>query len=255
MFEKLKLKLAARRVEKSKAKAKKAEEFGSVKHSQFWITTKKIVSWPFRALKSAGKKFWHWVRFIDLIGMVNLTLLVTIIVLFSVLISEFMGCRNKDQEYVLVASDEVPVTVTTQNITVDKNGSVQLKTSQQITRKSIQTITLPLIKKSKCCGEKIRLVKAAKKEYNLYGDVIVDSIKPNNKLACGVRIQGNLYLQNMRQYTLPCNIEIDGNLFLRDVEMLKFCGDFTITGNIYVSRNSSFGPIPKTARLGGQIIF
>jgi len=248
MFKKLKLKLASRRVEKSTDEAAKAKKSGN--ESKFWTVVKNIVSWPFRAIKNLGKKIWHWLRFIDLIGMVNLTLLVTIIVLFSVLISEFLGCR--DDKYVLVASDDAPVTVSTSNITIDKNGSVQLTTSQKVERK---TITLPL-KKSGCCKfDKIKLVKAGKKEYNLYGDIIIDGIKAKEKLSCGVSINGNLYLQNMRKYTLPCDIHIEGNLFLRNVELLKFCGDFTITGDIYVSRNSSFGPIPKTARLGGQIIF
>lgn len=249
MFKKLKLKLASRRVEKSTDEAAKTKKHN--KKSKFWTKVENIVSWPFRAIKKLGKKIWHWLRFIDLIGMVNLTLLVTIIVLFSVLISEFIGCRS-DEKYVLVASDETPVTVTTSNITVDKNGSVQLTTSQKVER---NTITLPL-KKSGCCKfDKIKLVKADKKEYNMYGDIIIDGIKTKEKLSCGVSINGNLYLQNMRKYTLPCDTHIEGNLFLRNVELLKFCGDFTITGDIYVSRNSSFGPIPKTARLGGQIIF
>ena len=58
----------------------------------------------------------------------------------------------------------------------------------------------------------------------------------------------------MQKYTLPCNINIEGNLFLRDMGMLQFCGAFTVKGNIYVSPRSSFGPLPKTARLGGQVI-
>ena len=67
-------------------------------------------------------------------------------------------------------------------------------------------------------------------------------------------VNGNLYLQDMHKYTLPCNIRVNGNVFLRDLGLLQFCGDFTITGNIYVSPRSSFGPIPRTARLGGRVI-
>jgi hypothetical protein len=36
--------------------------------------------------------------------------------------------------------------------------------------------------------------------------------------------------------------------------LLQFCGDFVVTGNIYVSPRSSFGPIPKTARIGGYVV-
>ena len=43
-------------------------------------------------------------------------------------------------------------------------------------------------------------------------------------------------------------------MFVRDVNKLQFCGDFEITGNIYVTPTSSFGPIPRSARLGGQVI-
>ncbi|HOY47332.1 MAG TPA: hypothetical protein PLZ05_01875 [Alphaproteobacteria bacterium] len=253
MFKKLKLKLAARKVEKRKESSTKEPKTG--KTSAFWSKVKSIVSWPFRALKSVGNKIWHWLRFIDVIGMINLTLLVGIIVLFSILISNILNCGN-DKDYVLVASEDVPVTITTTEVTTNKSNPMILRRTQTVKTRTVRaTITLPLKKASCCKAENIHLVKAAKKEYNLYGDVIVDGTKPSEKLKCGTSIKGNLYLQNMRKYTLPCGLHIEGNLLLRNVEMLQFCGDFTITGNIYVSRNSSFGPIPKTARLGGQIIF
>jgi hypothetical protein len=165
-----------------------------------------------------------------------------------------LGCRNK--EFVLVASDEAPMTITTTDITVDKTNPAILRKTERIQRKIVRTtITLPLKRVSCRNSDKIKLVKSAKKEYNMYGDIIIDGIKPSDKLSSGIKINGKVYLQNMRKYTLPCDIHIEGDLLLRNVEMLKFCGDFTITGNIYISRNSSFGPIPKTAKLGGQIIF
>ena len=58
----------------------------------------------------------------------------------------------------------------------------------------------------------------------------------------------------MRKYVLPCGIRIEGDLFLRDMGLLQFAGEFTVTGNIYVTPTSSFGPIPGTARIGGQVI-
>ena len=88
----------------------------------------------------------------------------------------------------------------------------------------------------------------------IYGDIIIESREEAIVLKNGAHIRGNLYLQNMYKYVLPCDIKIEGNLFLRDLNMLHFCGRFTITGNIYVTPNSSFGPIPRDAYLGGQII-
>ncbi|MBN1325187.1 MAG: hypothetical protein JW974_03130 [Alphaproteobacteria bacterium] len=254
MFKKLKLKLASRRVEKSKDAATKAKKKNKNDISKFWTKFWNIVSWPIRATKTMCNKIWHWLRLIDLIGMINLTLLITIIVLFSVLIMNILGYRNK--EFVLVASDEAPMTITTTDITVDKTNPAILRKTERIQRKIVRTtITLPLKRVSCRNSDKIKLVKSAKKEYNMYGDIIIDGIKPSDKLSSGIKINGKVYLQNMRKYTLPCDIHIEGDLLLRNVEMLKFCGDFTITGNIYISRNSSFGPIPKTAKLGGQIIF
>ena len=87
-------------------------------------------------------------------------------------------------------------------------------------------------------------------------NVIIDGNRARNIAlpAMGV-VNGNLILQNLRGYTLPCGIRINGDLLLRNVGQLKFCGCFEVTGNIYVSSNSSFGPIPRNARLGGQVIF
>ena len=58
----------------------------------------------------------------------------------------------------------------------------------------------------------------------------------------------------MRKYTLPCDAKIRGNLFIRNVDKLSFCGQFSVKGNIYVSKQSSFGPIPRNANIGGQVI-
>ena len=87
------------------------------------------------------------------------------------------------------------------------------------------------------------------------GDVIVGGGTDGYRITTGANVRGNLFLQNMRYYTLPCDVRVDGDLYLRNVNMLRFCGPFIVTGNIYVSRNSSFGPIPRNARLGGQVIF
>jgi hypothetical protein len=89
----------------------------------------------------------------------------------------------------------------------------------------------------------------------IVGNVIIDGKNLNTRMREMTTINGNLYLQNLQTYTLPCGTKINGNLYLRNVKMLKFCGCFKVAGDIYVSRESSFGPIPKNAILGGQVIF
>ena len=91
-------------------------------------------------------------------------------------------------------------------------------------------------------------------QQNLSGDVIVDLMPSSPVLSNGVKIDGNLFVQNMRKYTLPCGAKINGHLFIRNVDKLSFCGEFTVNGNIYVNRQSSFGPLPSGARVRGQII-
>ena len=130
-----------------------------------------------------------------------------------------------------------------------------------------RTETLPIAretKTNKMVSEPIRVTTAepnpvterqiAKKGDKMYGDIIIDNRGDAKLLNNGTEINGNLYLQNMRKYVLPCDIKISGNMFIRDVSMLQFCGNFEIKGNIYVSPRSSFGPIPSSARLGGQVI-
>jgi len=93
----------------------------------------------------------------------------------------------------------------------------------------------------------------------IQGTVMVDGRGQRVVLQPMTEISGDLILQNMRTFTLPCGTRVGGHLILRNVDQLKFCNQdghsFTVRGNIYVSRNSSFGPLPRTARLGGQVIF
>ena len=53
----------------------------------FW---KKLAKFP----GNVCRKLWNWLKEINVVGMVNLTLLVAIIVLFSCLISNFMCCKQ-----------------------------------------------------------------------------------------------------------------------------------------------------------------
>ncbi len=207
---------------------------------------------PFRYIWRGLTRLWAWIRGIDVIGMINCTLLVAIIVLFSMLIIDIIKANKKP---VLIVAEPVPVVATTQP-----------KIAQPAEK--IEYPTLPIkrdVKTNKYVAEPINIVRAQKcttieikqmprVRNTMYGDIIIDNRCTGKMLKSGDTIQGNLYLQNMRKYTLPCDIRIEGNLFLRDLGMLQFCGEFTVTGNIYVSPRSSFGPLPRTARIGGQVI-
>ena len=247
MFKQLKLRLASRRIEKNKTE----NTDNAAKKPGFWAIAGAVASWPFRMIGRGLNAFWQWVRCIDMIGLTNSTLLVAIIVLFSMLIIDVYNCSKKT--VVLVPTESKPeVVAQVPEATVKPKKSVKAKPAK-IVRK---TITLPIKKTAvtpKPGADNIEIVEH--KAPIMHGDIIIDGEFPGAKVSQATKINGNLYLQNMRKYTLPCGLRIDGDLFLRNVAMLQFCGDFVVTGDIYVTRNSSFGPIPRTARVGGQIIF
>lgn len=235
------------------------------KRKSFWARVWNIVCWPFRMIWRACKWIWkqitrvckwvwNWLCKINLVGLVNLTLLVAIIVLFTMLIIDVVGCRRNQ---VVVVANNVPETV------------VPVKTTgKKVVQRPVKPVTnvLPLKKDSKreMVNEPINVSRVqvnpvverqtAKVNNTMYGDVVIDSRGAGKMISHNTVVQGNLYLQNMRKFVLPCGVRVDGNLFLRDVNMLQFCGKFVVTGNIYVSPRSSFGPIPGSAHVGGQII-
>ena len=96
---------------------------------------------------------------------------------------------------------------------------------------------------------------ALRADAKVHGDVVIDGTAYGAGVRRDLTVCGNLFIQNFHRFTIPCGLHVDGDLHIRNVRQLHFCGDFKVTGNIFVSRDSSFGPIPRTARLGGQIIF
>lgn len=253
MFKQLKMKIATRRLQREKQRKSAAAKR---KKATFWGRVWNVITAPFRMIGRGIRYVWEWIRTIDMIGLVNLTLLIAIIVLFAMLIIDIVNCNKKP---VVVVADTPAVMVTPAprpQISVTDDAAPRVVKPRQ---------TLPLRRDPatrKFIDRPITVVKSgapvvpcdARPARNLQGDIIVDRTPGTPVLTDGVHIHGNLFLQNMRKYTLPCGAVIHGNLFLRDVNMLQFCGDFTVTGNIYVSPRSSFGPIPRTARLGGQVI-
>lgn len=239
-----KLKTAARNITTAKNRTNNKKSF--------WARVWDIICMPFRFMWRGIKRIWQWICSLNLVGLINITLLVAIIIMFTILILDVM--KYKKSQIIIVPAQTVTATPNNQTAS-DRKISPRAKA---------QTLPMKFDKQTrKMISKPIKVVPTPapttpvakdKKTGIMYGDIIIDNRGDAAILHNGANIQGNLYLQNMRKYTLPCDIKINGNLFLRDLNMLQFCGDFTITGNIYVSPRSSFGPIPRTARLGGQVI-
>ncbi len=240
MFKKTKFKSASKRVNH------RAPRRTTKKRTSFWARAKKIIAAPFRAFGRAMQRIWKWIKSINVIGLINSTLLVAIIVLFSMLIIDFLHCNKKP---VVIVANDTPVVATPIQVTEQKSEkqtpTLPLKRGIYVT----ETIEVVQIKADPvACGQ------IARQNKKLHGDIVIDSRGAATVLHAGDVVNGNLYLQNMRKYTLPCGVKINGNLFLRDMNMLNFCGEFTVNGNIYVSPRSSFGPIPRNARIRGHVI-
>lgn len=256
MFDKLKMKLAAKRTKRQKDFAESDKRilkteteseraimfpFRMIARALRWIwdTLCAVCSWVWDGIVVVAKKIWKWLCGINLVGLINLTLLIAIIVLFSMLIINVLNCRKAP---VVVMANE-------KNVAIETRKSSKVLSIQHNTA-SNQSPTINLVKTEPSQDVTLR----PQGDGKIYGDLVIESRKEAVVLKNGAHIRGNLYLQNMYKYVLPCDIKIEGNLFLRDLNMLHFCGRFTITGNIYVTPNSSFGPIPRDAYLGGQII-
>lgn len=212
-----------------------------------------VICWPFKKIWAALCWLWNWIAGINLVALLNLALLVSIIVLFSLLIIDLRKSANATNTEV-IALKPAPAIESTQtakqNVQPRKVTTLPIK-HNPITRKAMGTpISVAKLKQNPIAIKQVATIK----QKTILGDTIIDHHDMTSVLQNGAHIRGNLYIQDLRKYTLPCNITIDGNLILRDVNILNFCGDFTVRGNIYVSPRSSFGPIPSTARVGGQVI-
>lgn len=247
MFDKLKVKIAAKRAARIKAHAeadKKIKKNESIETQNFMRPFRLVgraLRWIWDNLLCVLSWLWDCICSVNVVGLLNLALLVAIIVLFSILIMNISGCRKKT---VIVPAPAQ------KNITPEYNNQLTLPIKHDgdvIIRKPVAPVQTNVqckpVEKPKT--EKPRMV---------YGDTIVETAAERQILQRDTVINGNLYLQNMRKYVLPCNVKINGNLFLRNVSMLQFCGKFSVSGNIYVNPTSAFGPLPHDAVLGGQVI-
>ena len=227
-----------------------------------WAFLKKVILFPWRVIKAIWRfivrvcrAIWNWLKQINVVGMINLTLLVAIIVLFGCLISNVVCCNK----YARVATKNANVTVSSDSYN-SQNRKVVMRQNKTVLpvksdAKSGITPKIKVVGVDKPVIDKNLSVPAFElPEQKLYGDVIVDNYPNSPVLMNGVNVNGNLFVQNMRKYTLPCDAKINGHLYIRNVQKLNFCGTFSVTGNIYVTRQSSFGPIPRNAFVGGQVI-
>lgn len=254
MFKALKMKIAARKMNrkstKKRASAAKSRRGASRRNQSFWSRVWGAICVPFRAIWRGICAVWHWICCLDLIGLVNITLLCAIIVLFSMLIMDFVGCNKKS----VVIIKPNPEHISNQNHRVLHARSVEKVVSLPMARnENHELIDKPVVTQEPKL-DRVPGRQTARVGRVMYGDVIIDYRGAVSLLQPGDTIRGNLYLQHMRKFVLPRGIVVDGNLFLRDMGMLQFAGEFTVTGNIYVTPDSSFGPIPRNARIGGQVI-
>lgn len=228
-----------------------------------WDILKEILLFPWRVIKAVWRfivricrAIWKWLKSIDVVGMVNLTLLVAIIVLFSCLISNFIRCGRCNRDSASHAKSVTAVAVP-QNKYNDKRNVVprRVEIDSEFDQKNGVATADKTVENQRNSDavDQVSITSESLPRQNLYGDVIVDMYPSAPVLSDGAVVDGNLYIQNMRKYTLPCNMKITGHLFVRNVERLKFCGAFTVKGNIYVNRQSSFGPIPRGSYVGGQV--
>lgn len=187
-----------------------------------------------RNLKNKFKYFLdnlkNYIKSTDIVGISNMTLLSFLFVFFIILTFETINAYKSTNK-----TNKTKLIVVYKNVRKTESNKIKIKENR------------PINKNINC--------KNKDKVYNRYGDVIVDGKNSIDSIKQNENLVGNLYVQNMYNYTLPCDISIKGNLFLRNLGRLKFCGKFTITGNIYITENVSFGNFPKGSRLEGNIIF
>ncbi|MCL2339049.1 MAG: hypothetical protein FWC51_03810 [Proteobacteria bacterium] len=255
----------------------------------YWIW--RGIVWIFRTIfVTIPVSIWKWLRSLDVAAVTNMALLLLIIVMFCILLGHFWHVRHAGDNVRVTNGDYVATTDNADTAT----QPVVTPAAQRPTKVSVRVpakvtfdktadnliITLPLKKtvapavesgiietspSAKATGDKptastetpeMPAKRPLIANVETVGDEIVDITRFGGpRLVSNSVVHGNLYVQNAHFYTLPCNITIEGDLYIRNVGLLRFCGDFNIQGNIVVSANSSFGPIPPTARLGGQVIF
>ena len=251
----------------NKSKPKGKNMVKKAKNSKKTSVSKRIwaaICWPFKKVWAGLRWFWNWIASVNVAALLNIALLVSIIVLFTLLIIDLRKGAKASDSYML-----------SQNVTTVASGATEQPKINIRKIKPRKSTTLPVKRSVVTRKLASRPIQVAKIQQNpvainqvaivsqrtqktvqtiIMGDTVIDNHDMTKVLTNNARVKGNLYIQDLRKYTLPCNVVIEGNLILRDVNMVNFCGDFTVCGNIYVSPRSSFAPLPRTARIGGRVI-
>lgn len=234
----------------------------------FKMWCKKIILFPIRAIKwlwrlicRVCRAIWNWLKSIDIVGMINLTLLVAIIVLFLSLISNFVCCKKYSQNVAVSNKNDIALaqknSVENRRVVKRKYSNVTatvlpVKSDVQSENTKLQIRTVG-VKKPEIVRELATPANELPQQV-LSGDIIVERAPNSPVLSNGAKIDGNLFIQNMNKYTIPCDVKINGHLFIRNVQKVKFCGKIKVNGNVYVNRESSFGPFPEGTKINGQVI-
>jgi hypothetical protein len=222
MSKRLKLQSATRRIQKGANMTKTISSRIKRAGTAIW----NIISWPFKKIRDVARRI-DWGIF------ANIALLIAIIALFSWLIFDIVKCTRKT----ISVNRDAPVEIV--------DGNITTTTGKYLGGKKI---TLPRPAKTNTVRPENNAPIVRR------GEITIDGTVVGEKLAVNTEVHGNLVLQNINRYTLPCGTHVRGNLIIRNVGLVRFCDDLVVTGDIYVSSRSSFGPIPRTARIDGQII-
>lgn len=260
MFKKLRMKKAAKKIKRRKAKSvvvKKSHKTRKIpkKKCSFWRKVWRIIWLSLCWCGRVSVMFWRWLCRVGFVNLINLILLAAIIVLFFILIISVTNCDKKTVVVISNTKNAAVETVKSRDNVIVRPVSRQeaeilpIKRSAKIAAHANKPVKIIPVETCSVASRQI-----ARQGNVMFGDIVLDGQNEAKILRRNTIVKGNLYLQNMRKYVLPCDVVVEGDLFLRNLNMLQFCGSFTVKGNIYVSPRSSFGPLPRTARLGGQII-
>lgn len=211
------------------------------------------------SIANASKKSWAWIKSRDLSTTANVAVLLLTIVMLVVLIqvvqqnNQIINSAKSPAIAAAQATKQVAPRPARQIVSARVPASVSVDTATGTT-----AIVLPMKDVIKQIKQTKPVVGYAKPLTNREWLRQESSFRRTparvSKLDSMSRVSGNLYVQNMNAYTLPCGTIVQGDLIVRNVKKLKFCGCFEVKGNIYLGRGVSFGPLPRDAKIGGQII-
>jgi len=177
-------------------------------------------------------------------ALLSVVILCAVIVLFSVLAARMWDA--KDAEF--GAGKSYMFANATANHIIDKR-----KTESEVLDSAVKSVPVTAARPVEPKAEP-EAPKVAQKPRPRIGPVTIDKGRSDLEIGPDHDIVGSLTLQNMNKFVLPCGLHINGDLIIRNVRIVRFCDGLSVSGNILVSSDSSFGPLPKDAKILGQIV-